>query len=149
MLRYPEEAMSQFWMSIEVFDGTFPASSWQESFGDSLVESALGHGAVDWNWDRHTWGVIFEVAFEDEQAWDRFRDSLTVRTALDAVPDPVSGLIVYKGRGGSAGRSQPRKPKPLSGSGAASLPMPELFDDDAIEQLFRDALERRVLTLAG
>lgn len=141
--------MAPFWMSIEVFDGAFAASAWQESFGDSLVESALGNGAVDWSWDRHTWGVIFEVAFEDEAAWDRFRESLAVQTALDAVPDPVSGLIVYKGRGGSAGRSQPRKPRPLRGSGAASLPMPEVLDDSFIEQMFRDALERRVLTLAG
>lgn len=141
--------MAPLWMSIEVFDGAFAASSWQESFGDSLVESALGFGATDWSWDRHTWGVIFEVAFEDEASWEKFRASLPVQTALDAVPDPVSGLIVYKGRGGSAGRSQPRKPKPLSGSGAASLPMPELLDEDFIEQIFRDALERRVLSLAG
>ena len=38
------------------------------------------------------------------------------------MPDPVSGLLIYKGRGGSAGRVQPRKrPRPLIGSGAAAL----------------------------
>ncbi|HEX6211700.1 MAG TPA: hypothetical protein VF136_13045, partial [Methylomirabilota bacterium] len=82
-------------------------------------------------------------------AWERFRASLPVQTALDAVPDPVSGVIVYRGRGGSAGRSQPRKPKPLSGSGAAALPLPEVLEDDLFGSFFPEDLERRVLSLAG
>ncbi len=81
-------------------------------------------GALDWNWHRGSWGVIFEVAFADEEAWERYRSSLGVRVALDAVPDPVSGIIVYKGRGGNSGTRKPRKPRPLIGSGAASLPLP-------------------------
>ena len=113
------------WFSIEVLDGAYGASSWADSFGDRLVESALGYGALDWAWHRHTWGVVFEIRFHSEAQWDAWRESLAVRTALDAVPDPVSGLIVYKGRGGSSGRVQPRKPKPLRGSGAAALPLPE------------------------
>jgi len=47
-----------------------------------------------------------------------------VRTALDSVPDPVGGLLVYRGRGGSSGASFPRRPRPLAGSGAAALPLP-------------------------
>jgi hypothetical protein len=118
-------------MSIEVFDGEFyPAASWADSFGDSLVESALSEGASDWAWHPTSWGVVFEVAFEDEEAWERFRATLAVRTALEAVPNPVNGVLVYKGRGGSAGATRGRKPKPMAGSGAAALPIPiedELF----------------------
>jgi hypothetical protein len=116
------------WFSIEVFDGPVSAASWAESFGDDLATSALGFGALDWSWHRHDWGVVFEVSFADEAAWDAWRESLTVQTALDSVPDPVAGLIVYKGRGGSSGRVQPRTPKPLRGSGAAALPLPIEYD---------------------
>ena len=123
-MAYPGDMATPYWMSIEVFDGTFSAGSWQEAWGDRLVENAIVSGAVDWNWHRSSWGVIFEVAFADEEAWQRYRDSLGVTMALDAVPDPVSGLIVYRGRGGSSGTSKPRKPRPLIGSGAAELPLP-------------------------
>jgi hypothetical protein len=120
------------WMSIEVFDGEFyPAASWTEAFGDSVVEAALSGGATDWNWHPTSWGVVFEVAFEDEDAWDRFRASLAVRVALESVPNPVNGVLVYKGRGGSAGTTKGRKPRPLIGSGSAALPLPieqEFFD---------------------
>ena len=119
------------WMSIEVFDGEFyPASSWAEAFGDSMVETALSEGASDWAWHPTSWGTVFEVAFEDEDAFDRFRATLAVRAALEAVPNPVNGVLIYKGRGGSAGTTKGRKPRPLLGSGAAALPLPvteELF----------------------
>ena len=134
-----------FWMSIEVFDGAFGAGRWAEAYGDGLVEAALAGGALDWDWHQHSWGVVFEVAFEDEAAWERFRASIAVQAALDAVPDPVSGLIVYRGRGGSAGRPLPRKPRPLSGSGAAALPLP--LDDEDWHH-FTGHIERR-LVLAG
>jgi len=129
-------------MSIEVIDGAFPASFWAEAFGDRLVETALLDGAVDWTWHRSTWGVIFEVAFADEDAWDRFRNSAGVQAALDGVPDPVSGVIVYRGRGGSSPKHQPRKPRPLLGSGAAALPLPieddwwALLEDEPRSQTF-------------
>jgi hypothetical protein len=113
-----------YWMSIEVFDAAFSASLWQESHGDALVETAIIYGAVEWNWQPTSWGMVFEVAFADEDAWDRYRATLTVLTALDSVPDPVGGLLVYRGRGGSSGASFPRRPRPLAGSGAAALPLP-------------------------
>lgn len=119
------------WMSIEVFDGDFyPAASWAESFGDSMVETALSEGATDWAWHPTSWGTVFEVAFEDEEAFERFRSTLAVRAALEAVPNPVNGVLIYRGRGGSAGTTKGRKPRPLIGSGAAALPLPieeELF----------------------
>lgn len=140
---YPEAVPSAYWMSIEVFDGHFSASSWSEAWGDQLVENALFSGAVDWNWHKSSWGVIFEVAFQDEAAWERYRDSVAVQAALDAVPDPVSGLIVYRGRGGNSGAAKPRKPRPLIGSGAAALPLP--LDEEWL--LYREQTEApRVLS---
>jgi hypothetical protein len=119
------------WFSIEVLDGASSASLWSEAHGDALVEAAFLSGATDWNWHRHTWGVVLELAFDEDEAWDRFRALPSVGAALDAVPDPLTGLIVYRGRGGSAGTWEPRRPRPMVGSGSASLPIPwETFEDD-------------------
>lgn len=118
------------WYSIEVFDGAASASLWSEAHGDTLVEAGLGVGALDWAWHRHSWGVVFEIEFPDEAAWERFRSSLAVQTSLDAVPDPLTGLIIYQGRGGSSGGVVPRRPRPLVGSGAAALPLPWILDSD-------------------
>lgn len=135
-------------MSLEVLDGTFAASQWADSHGDNLVEAALSSGALDWSWHRHTWGVVFEVAFADESAWDRYRELHGVRAALDAVPDPNFGLIISRGRGGSAGTRDPRRPTLFSGSGAAALPLPLIdnLDDDLWRVLPAD-IERRRLTI--
>lgn len=140
-MAYPGGVPSHYWMSIEVIDGAFSARSWSEAWGDRLVEHGISSGALDWSWHKSSWGVIFEIAFADEETWQRYRDSLAVVTALDAVPDPVSGLIVYRGRGGNTGTRDPRKRKPLIGSGAAALPLP--LDE---EWLFaREEAERRPL----
>ncbi len=118
------------WFSIEVLDGAESATVWSEAHRDALIESALLNRATDWNWHRHTWGVVLELAFADEAAWERFRELPAVQAALDTVPDPISGLIMYRGRGGSAGTVLPRRPKPLAGAGSAALPVPwELWDD--------------------
>ena len=61
----------------------------------------------------------------------------------------MSGLIIYKGRGGSAGWVSPRKPRPLSGAGAAALPLP--IADIAIDEMYRiftADLERRTFASA-
>lgn len=112
------------WYSIEVFDGARSAARWAEAHGDALVESALTLGAREWTWQHHTWGVVLELEFIDEKAWDNWRALALVQAALEGVPDPISGLIVYRGRGGSSGTSRPRRPKPLIGSGSAALPLP-------------------------
>jgi hypothetical protein len=112
------------WFSLEVFDGASSAALWAEAHGDGIVESAFGAGATDWSWHRHTWGTVLELEFDDDQAWERFQVLPIVVAALDNVPDPVSGLLIYRGRGGSAGRVEPRRPRPLTGSGAAALPLP-------------------------
>ena len=114
-------------MSIEVFDAGFSADVWEEAHGDQLVQAAILHGVIDWEWHRLRWGVVLELSFVDEQAWERFRADPAVVTALESVPDRISGLLVYRGFGGSSGRPQPRRPRPLCGAGAVALPLP---DDD-------------------
>lgn len=112
------------WFSIEVFDGASSAALWAEAFADGLAEAALLHGALDWSWHRHSWGAVFEVSFDSDEVWESYQQLPNVRAALEAVPDPFTGLIVYRGRGGSAATGVTRRPRPLSGSGAAALPLP-------------------------
>ena len=63
-----------------------------------------------------------EVAFRDADNWVTFRHLPAVTAALDAVPDPVNGLMIYQGRGGSSASSDPRRPFPRAGAGAAPIP---------------------------
>ena len=107
------------WLSIEVLDGAFAASLWGHAWSDSLVETAVVHGALDWGLRRQGVGVVFEVEFATDAAWDRFRTSDTVRAALDAAPDPTA-VLVYRGRAGSTGTAEPRRPRPWQGNGAAA-----------------------------
>lgn len=143
---YPYWVVSA-WYSIEVFDGASSASVWAEAYRDALMETAVTSGASDWSWHRHTWGVVFEVCFADEEAWDLYANLPVVRAALDAVPDPLTGLIVYRGRGGSSGAPYPRKPRPLAGSGSAALPLPWILPSDEMPVL--TSLTRPAVTLIG
>jgi hypothetical protein len=68
--------------------------------------------------------VVLEVEFAEDAQWERFRNLPAVQAALDAVPDPVNGLLVYRGRGGGAGATSPRRPRPVTGAGAMALPEP-------------------------
>jgi len=113
------------WWSIEVFDSHVQAAlSWKDSYGSQLVESAITSGAMEWDWIEHRHGVVFEVCFADDARWEAFRGLPGVQAALDAVPDPVNGVLVYRGRGGGAGARSPRKPRPSAGAGALELPEP-------------------------
>jgi hypothetical protein len=47
-----------------------------------------------------------------------------VRAALDAVPDRVNGLLIYRGRGGGAGVPSRKPRRPSAGAGALELPEP-------------------------
>jgi hypothetical protein len=97
------------WWSIEVFSGDkLPASGWRYAYEDELTEAA-----------------IIEVLFPGDSEWEAFRALPAVRAALDGVPDPVNGLIIYRGRGGAAGSTKPRKPKPAPGAAALELEEPE------------------------
>jgi hypothetical protein len=112
------------WFAIEVFDGDSSARLWQDSYGDAIVAAAQGKGATEWIWQRFRWGVVLELELPDEFAWDRLREHPAVTAALDAVPDPVRGLSMHRGRGGSAGSRRGRRPKPFAGAGAVALPLP-------------------------
>jgi hypothetical protein len=113
------------WWSIEVFDAEAqPARRWKEAYQDPLTEAAITNGATYWEWHEHQYGVVFEVLFDEDAQWDAFRELPAVRAALDNVPDPVNGLLIYRGRGGGAGPRVPRKPKPAPGASAMELPVP-------------------------
>jgi hypothetical protein len=127
------------WLTIEVLDagseGTaFPASLWQHAHGNDLVEAAVTHGALYWEWHETRWGVVLELVFADDAALERYRALPAVEAALDAVPDRVAGLIVYRGRGGGAGASVPRRPRPKPVAGSAEWPAAEEFRYLAVEQ---------------
>jgi hypothetical protein len=118
------ESMAEWW-SIEVFSGDkLPASQWRYAYEDALTEAAVTHGALYWDWYDSQYGVVFEVCFATDEQWAAFRQLPTVRGALDAVPDPVSGLLIYRGRGGAAGSRNPRKPKPAPSAAALELEEP-------------------------
>jgi hypothetical protein len=108
------------WWSIEVLHGEVSAFRWQEQHDSALIEAALTNGVRDGAWHADAWGVVFEVLFDTEEEWEAFRGLPVVRAALDAVPDPVNGLLIYPGRGGGAGAREPRRPKPAPTSGAVS-----------------------------
>jgi hypothetical protein len=113
------------WWSIEILHGETSAFRWQEQHDSALIEAALTNGAVDGSWHADRWGVAFEVCFQDEERWETFRGLPAVRAALDGVPDPVNGLLIYRGRGGGAGVREPRAPQPAPISSAVSLPEPQ------------------------
>jgi hypothetical protein len=113
------------WWSIEVFSGDkLPASGWRYAYEDELTEAAITHGALYYEWFDTQYGVVFEVLFPGDAEWDAFRALPVVRAALDGVPDPVNGLLIYRGRGGAAGSTKPRKPKPAPGATALELEEP-------------------------
>lgn len=124
------------WFSIEVFDGPFPARTWAESYGDSMIQSAVSHGCTNWEWHYLSWGAVLELEMPGEQAFELLRSLAEIRAALEAVPDPLTGLLIYRGRGGSSGSQWPRRPRPRAGSGAEALPLP-------IEDLFSDLIGAR------
>ncbi len=113
------------WWSIEVMHGGVSAFRWQEQHDSALIEAALTNGVRDGAWHADKWGVVFEVLFDTEEQWETFRGLPVVRAALDGVPDPVNGLLIYRGRGGGAGEREPRRPKPALDSAAVSLPVSE------------------------
>ena len=113
------------WWTVEVFSGEkLPASGWRYAYEDELTEAAITHGAMYYEWHDSQYGVIFEVLFRTDAEFEAFRDLPAVRAALDAVPDPVNGLLIYRGRGGAAGGGKPRKPKPAPGAAALELEEP-------------------------
>ncbi|HWS36536.1 MAG TPA: hypothetical protein VN408_27845 [Actinoplanes sp.] len=111
------------WWSIEILDATHSSAElWRLSYQEVIVSAAVAHGARNWGWREFHWGVLLEVEFVDDDHWAAFGAFAAVQAALDAVPDPVNGLLIYPGRGGSAGHILPRRPRPIAGAGAAPIP---------------------------
>jgi hypothetical protein len=121
----PAHAVEVEYWTIEVLDGELSALRWRDAYGDALVEAAHTNLVMDWRWSLQPWGVALELGFADESDWLRFRDLPVVRAALDAVPDRISGVLIYPGRGGSQGSMVPRSPRPAPISSAASVPEPQ------------------------
>jgi hypothetical protein len=121
------------WFSIEVLNGTSSARAWVEAYGDAIVQAGMSQGAVDWEWQHHSWGSVLEIEFSDEADFERFRSSPVLEAAFDAAPDRVNGLLIHRGRGGSSGARSPRRPRPMSGSGSVALPLPEEDPDWIVE----------------
>jgi hypothetical protein len=113
------------WWSIEILHGEGSAFGWQEAYDSALIEAALTNGALDGSWHAGAWGVAFEVCFDDAEKWEAFLNLPAVRAALDAVPDPLNGLLIYRGRGGTSGAGSPRTPRPAPSTAAVALPEPE------------------------
>jgi hypothetical protein len=130
------------WFSIEVTNGSSSARLWAESSLDLLVDEALTGGASDWTIDYLSWGCVLEIEFPDEAAFEWFRSRPGVVAAFDRVPDPVSGLLVHRGRGGSSGSRRPRGPLPLRGSDAAALPIPDEVLEELVSQHAALLIER-------
>src|SRR5262249_28884184 len=124
---------------IEVLHGEVSAFRWKEQHDSALIEAALTNGVRDGAWHADRWGVVFEVLFDTDEKWEAFRALPVVRAALDAVPDPVNGLLIYRGRGGGAGAGKPRRPRPAAGAGALALPEPQ---EPAVADLTRGHPER-------
>jgi hypothetical protein len=119
-----------YWLTIEVQHGDILADGWRRSHGEWLIEAALTNGAKRWNWHSPGWGVILELAFAEEEARNRFQELPALISALDAVPDPIFGLLVYPGRAGGSGSGKPLRPRPAPVAGAAEAeePRPQLLD---------------------
>jgi hypothetical protein len=113
------------WWSIEVLHGQFSAFQWQQAHDSELIEAALTNGALDSTWHADAWGVAIEVCFRTTEEWEAFRALPVVRAALDAVRDPINGLIIYRGRGGTSAAGKPRRPRPAPTASAVALPEPE------------------------
>jgi hypothetical protein len=137
------------WWSIEVFSGDkLPASGWRYAYEDELTEAAITHGALYYEWHDTEYGVLFEVLFPSDAEFEAFRTLPAVSAALDAVPDPVNGLIIYRGRGGAAGGTKPRKPKPAPSAAALELEEPRRrkvaralkYRAEAVDELLRREL---------
>jgi hypothetical protein len=104
-------AVAAQWWSIEVMHGEVSAFRWQERHDSALIEAALTSEVRDGAWHADRRGVIFEVLFDTGHQRETFLSLPVVRAALDAVPDPVNGLLIYRGRRAAAA-PQPSRPKP-------------------------------------
>jgi hypothetical protein len=128
------------WLTIEVLDAeAFPASSWQDAHCNDLVEAAVTHGPLlrvagdsvgsSWSWSS-----------PPTRRWSATA-ACPVVASLDAVPDQVRCLMVYRGRGGGAGVLVPRRPRPKPVAMSAEWPAPVEFRFLAVEHAVTDLVD--------
>lgn len=133
-VRWGDPAVDELtWLTIAVtepFDLTLGdhagggARRWWESVGDELISAAFQRSALDFEVTMRSWGVVFEVAFATDEIAAAFRHSDAMLAAIDQL-GPLR-LEVTSGRGGGgASVRDPRRGRPLRGSGAAALPLPQ------------------------
>jgi hypothetical protein len=136
-------------MSIEIFNGSYAAQLWADKHVDSFIETAIIHGAIDWDRKKTAWGVAIEIEFDSELQWKEFRNAAAIRVLLDNAPDPVNGVLIYRGRsldGGSTAR-RPKKPRSDAGGAAIDLPYVTAPFLEPLAALFSDSpADRRLLT---
>ena len=111
-------------ITVEIIDGQFSATLWFEQEGDRLLEAAFWHGASEWARHDLEWGLVVELGFPSQAEWDKCNADPVFLAVLDQVPDPVNGVHVSVGWGGSAGVREPRRPPKLPSAGAVALPDP-------------------------
>jgi hypothetical protein len=134
-------ADDRYEIALEVLDAAFSAESWRHAWGDTITTAAMSWSGLDWEWRHRTWGLIFLVAFPSEAEYEEWRKLPAVIAALDAVPDPVNGLVFHRGWGGTSGSGEPRRGKPRAGAGGAEIPEPvQEVLDDAVADVVRDAI---------
>ncbi|WUH93878.1 hypothetical protein OG900_29695 [Streptomyces sp. NBC_00433] len=116
------------WWSIEVMDvedgAVHTATGWRDAYAQVLTESLITNGASSWRWFEHSWGVVLEVAFAEEESWADWLALPGTAATLDAVPDPVRGLIVHRGHGGASGSYVPRPAGTAPRADSVALPEP-------------------------
>jgi hypothetical protein len=100
------------------------ATGWRDAYAHGLTESLITNGAESWQWFEHSWGVVLAVSFTREESWAGWLALPGTQAALDAVPDPVRGLLVHRGHGGSSGAYVPRTPGSDPYTERVSLPEP-------------------------
>jgi len=143
-------ADDRYEIAVEILDAQFSADSWRRAWGDALTTSAMSWSGLDWEWRHRTWGLIFLVAFPSQAEYDEWRKMPVVIAALDAVPDPVNGVVFHRGWGGTSGSGEPRRGKPLAGAGGAEIPEPiELVLDDAVAGVVGDAVDDAIVRTAA
>jgi hypothetical protein len=124
---YGRGMSAEDWWSIEVLDAEnahTSATAWRDAYAQALAESLVTNGAASWKWFEYSWGVVLEVAFREERGWLAWRTLPGTRAALDAVPDPVSGLLVHRGHGGASGSYVPSAPRIAPAADRVALPEP-------------------------
>ncbi|MFI1091222.1 hypothetical protein [Streptomyces sp. NPDC020917] len=115
------------WWSIEILDSEHAvtsATAWRDAYAQMLDESLVTNGASSWKWFEYSWGVVLEVAFVEERTWLDWKSLPGTRAALDAVPDPVTGLLVHRGHGGASGSYARRTPGSPPIADRVALPEP-------------------------